>query len=155
VPRACVSKGDVRPTACDESLAPDGECFCVEGTCSKKPLKPYPVTASCETRGCNVDHAQGKCVADTGGVREGIRTNAGVNEGPSCDCIDAKAGCKFQWFDAVPCKDELDCWVGDEPRRHPVARPKNLRRPFKPCKDGEVAPACVSGKCRLGAAFKC
>jgi hypothetical protein len=52
----------------------------------------------------------------------------------------------------IPCTSVDDCWIEG---RRPIARPKNLRgRKFKPCKDGEVAPACKEGVCdRI--AYKC
>lgn len=155
VPRACVVKSAMRVTACDESLAPDGSCSCVEGICSKKPTNPVAASGKCEVRGCIVDPGRGKCIADTAGVAEGLRTNGHVNEGPSCDCINPASGCQFNWFDAVPCKSELDCWISEDPRPRPVPRPKNLRRPFQPCKDGETAPVCEAGKCRIGPHYKC
>jgi hypothetical protein len=155
VPRACVVKGAVKPTACDESLAPDGSCSCVEGVCSKKPKNPVAATGTCEVRGCIVDPGRGQCITDTGGVAEGLRTDRHLNEGPSCDCINPASGCQFNWFDAVPCKSELDCWISHDPRARPVPRPKNMRRPFRPCKDGETAPVCEAGKCRVGPHYKC
>jgi len=155
VPRACVVASAIRPTDCEESTAPDGTCSCVEGMCSKKPNNPVAATDTCEVRGCVVDYGRGRCVADTGGVAEGLRPNTHVNEGPSCDCINPASGCQFNWFDAVPCKSELDCWISDDPRPRPVPRPTHLRQPFKPCKDGTTAPLCQSGKCRIGPHYKC
>ena len=155
LPRACVVKGAPQAIACDESMEPDGTCSCVEGICSKKPMKPIGASGTCEPRGCIVDPGRGRCIADTAGIAEGLRTNPHVNEGPSCDCINPASGCQFNWFDAVPCKSELDCWVTSDPRPRPVARPKSLRRPFRPCKDGETAPVCEAGKCRIGPHYKC
>jgi hypothetical protein len=104
-----------------------------------------------------VDRAAGKCVADDGGVAEGVRINRGVDVGPSCDCIRPDEGCVFQWFEPVPCKTTRDCWVSPDPRRHPIARPRALRkRDFRPCADGEVAPLCgPAGHCVLGPAYSC
>jgi len=46
-----------------------------------------------------------------------------------------------------------DCWVGED--RQPIARPKSMRgKKFKPCKDGEHAPVCRDGACRV-TAYKC
>jgi hypothetical protein len=151
----CVEAGG--KAVCDESIKPPGTCGCIEGLCTTKPNPlPKPV-GTCEIRGCEVDRAAGKCVADTGGVPEKIRSRPGVNVGPSCDCPRPAEGCVMSWFDAVPCKDDRDCWVDPSPRRHPIARPKNLRkRDFAPCKDGEVAPKCGdAGVCVLGPAFSC
>jgi hypothetical protein len=155
VPRACVVNSARRATACDESMAPDGTCSCVEGICSKKPKHPVPAAGTCDVRGCVVDYGRGRCIADTGGVAENLRGNTRVNEGPSCDCIAPETGCQFNWFDAVPCKSALDCWVTEDPRPRPVPRPKHLRRPFVPCKDGVSEPVCEKGKCRLGNRYKC
>lgn len=104
-----------------------------------------------------VDRAAGRCVADTDGVPEGLRTSPGVDLGPSCDCVDPAKGCTFTWFEPVPCTTDRDCWFDPSPRLHPIARPKALRkRDFAPCKDGEVAPKCgPAGACILGPAFTC
>jgi hypothetical protein len=81
----------------------------------------------------------------------------GVTAGPSCDCLSPAKGCTFQWLEPVACRSDRDCWVEQEPRRHPVARPKALRgRDFRPCTDGEVAPKCSDrGVCVLGLAYSC
>ena len=104
-----------------------------------------------------VDRAAGRCVADTDGVPEGLRSTPGVDLGPSCDCVDPAKGCTFTWFEPVPCTTDRDCWFDPSPRLHPIARPKALRkRDFAPCKDGEVAPKCgPAGACILGPAFTC
>lgn len=155
MPTRCVE--DHPPQACDESMEPPGTCSCLEGACTLEPDKPPPPTGTCEPRACVVDRAAGKCVADDGGVAEGIRSAKPVEVGPSCDCVKLAEGCVFQWFDAVPCKTDRDCWVDPSPRRHPVARPKALRkRDFRPCADGEVAPKCgAEGRCVLGPAYSC
>lgn len=145
----CVEAGG--HAVCDESIKPPGTCVCLEGGCTTKPDPLPKPSGTCELRGCEVDRAAGKCVADTGGVPEAIRARPGVNVGPSCDCPRPAEGCVMSWFDAVPCKDDRDCWVSPSPRRHPIARPKNVRkREFAPCKDGEVAPKCGdAGHCVL------
>jgi hypothetical protein len=75
--------------------------------------------------------------------------------GPACFCDDASDRCEFRWIDAVPCESERDCWVSDDVPWHPVARPKRLRgRRFRPCRDGELAPACRQGRCTLNA-YRC
>jgi len=151
----CVEAG--RHAVCDESTKPPGTCICLAGGCTTLPDPLPKSTGACELRGCEIDRAAGKCVADTGGVPEGIRSRPGVDVGPSCDCPRPAEGCVMSWFDAVPCKDDRDCWVSPSPRRHPIARPKHLRkREFAPCKDGEVAPKCGdAGHCVLGPAFSC
>ena len=51
---------------------------------------------------------------------------------------------------AIACETVDDCWVSDTAPARPIARPEPLRgRKFTPCKDGEVAPACVEGACIL------
>lgn len=155
MPTRCVEAHP--PQACDESMPPPGTCSCLEGACTLRPHTPPPPAGTCEPRACVVDRAAGKCVADDGGVPEGIRSSTPVEVGPSCDCIRPAEGCAFQWFDAVPCTTDRDCWVDPSPRRHPVARPKALRRrDFRPCADGEVAPKCgPQGRCVLGPAYSC
>lgn len=104
-----------------------------------------------------VDRAAGRCVADTDGVPENLRTTPGVDVGPSCDCIEPTKGCAFTWFEPVACRDDRDCWVDGSPRLHPIARSKALRkRDFVPCKDGEVPPRCgPAGTCILGPGYTC
>lgn len=145
------------PAACDESTPPPGTCACVAGSCTLKPHTPPPPTGRCEPRACMVDRAGGRCVADDGGVAEGLRVNRPVDVGPSCDCIQPDQGCTFAWFEPVPCISDRDCWVSHSPRRHPIPRPKELRRrDFEPCKDGEVAPRCgPAGQCIVGPAYGC
>jgi hypothetical protein len=154
-PQRCVEASP--PGACDESTPPPGSCLCVEGACTLKPKKAALAGGPCEEGGCVVDRAGGTCVADTGGVPEGLRTNPGVTVGPSCDCIEPSEGCKFRWFESVPCRSDRDCWVDPSPRPHPTARPKHLRgRDFKPCTDGGTAPMCsTEGVCILGLAYRC
>lgn len=154
-PKRCAKAG--RMSACDESSAPPGQCLCVDGGCTLKPKEAPAATGTCEVRGCMVDRAGAACIADTGGVPEGLRGSPGLDSGPSCDCIDPKKGCTFQWFDPVPCKTDRDCWISAEPRTHPVKRPAALRgRDFKPCSDGETEPKCgAQGQCVRGRAFKC
>jgi hypothetical protein len=104
-----------------------------------------------------VDHAAGRCVADTRGVPEGTRATPAVEVGPSCDCEVPGEPCTFTWFEPVSCKRDSDCWVDPSPRPHPVARPHKLRfRAFKPCDDGSIAPRCSpAGICTFGLSFKC
>jgi hypothetical protein len=156
MPTRCV-EAHTRNIACDESSPPPGTCSCLDNACTLKPHTPPPPTGTCEPRACVVDRAAGKCVADDGGVAEAIRSSKPVEVGPSCDCILLAEGCVFQWFEAVPCKTDRDCWVDPSPRRHPVPRPKALRkRDFRPCADGEVPPKCgPEGRCVLGPGYSC
>ena len=154
LPSRCVEASP--PAVCEESAPAPGSCLCVAGACTLKPSKPPIADGPCETRGCVVDRAGGTCVAETAGVAEGLRTNPGLSSGPSCDCDTPGDGCTFRWFEPVACKSERDCWVDSAPRPHPVKRPKSLRgRDFKPCSDGEIAPSCNDGVCRLGLAYRC
>jgi len=154
-PTRCVEAG--AEAVCKDSAPAPGTCGCIAGACTTKPSVAPEPSGTCEIRGCMVDRAAGRCVADTGGVPENIRSTPGVDVGPSCDCTNPAKGCSFAWFDAVACKDDRDCWVEPGPRRHPIARPKALRkRDFQPCKDGEVAPKCgPAGTCILGPAYGC
>lgn len=156
VPTRCVEPNAGR-ASCEETSPEPGTCRCVAGGCTLEPKVIPEPSGTCEIRGCEVDRAAGRCVADTGGVPENIRARPGIDVGPSCDCITPSKGCTFTWFPAVSCKDDRDCWVDPSPRRHPVARPKALRkRDFKPCSDGEVAPKCgPAGTCILGPAYTC
>jgi hypothetical protein len=50
----------------------------------------------------------------------------------------------------IPCENVDACWVSDTTPAQPIVRPKQLRgRKFEPCRDGEVSPACVEGRCAL------
>lgn len=156
LPKRCV-EASTTEVACDESGPPPGTCACLESACTLRPDSlPAPV-GSCEPRACVVDRAGGKCVADDGGVAEGLRYSKPVDVGPSCDCIRPDEGCVFQWFEPVPCTSNRDCWISPSPRRHPIARPRALRkRDFRPCEDGEVAPQCgPAGHCVVGPAYSC
>ena len=76
---------------------------------------------------------------------------------PSCDCPVPGEPCKFTWIEPVKCRRDVDCWIDQTPRPHPIARPSSKRgRSFQPCKDGTVAPRCSpAGKCTFGVAYKC
>jgi len=155
MPTRCVEHGPM--SACDESMRPPGTCSCLEGACTLKPDTAPAPSGTCEPRACVVDRAAGKCVADDGGVAENIRASKPIDVGPSCDCARPDEGCVFQWFEPVPCTTDRDCWIDPSPRRHPVARPKALRkRDFRPCADGEAAPKCgPAGHCIVGPAYTC
>jgi len=142
---------------CSESRPAPGACLCLSGGCTLKPIQTPEATEPCEDRGCVVDRAGGRCIADTRGVKENFRTNSGVDVGPSCDCLSQAAGCAFTWYESVPCKTVRDCWVEEVPRPHPVKRPAHLRgRDFKPCSDGEISPQCSrAGQCVLGGNWFC
>jgi hypothetical protein len=50
-----------------------------------------------------------------------------------------------------PCEVDDDCWIASSPSGLvPIRRPSHLRgKRFKPCSDGESAPACLEGRCAL------
>jgi hypothetical protein len=58
-------------------------------------------------------------------------------------------------YEPVPCKTDRDCWFSRTPDLHPVRRPKNVRRKFRPCVDGEAAPECKQGRCGFGMPIPC
>ena len=155
MPTRCVEASP--PEACDESAPPPGTCACLEGACTLEPKVAPAPSGTCEPNACVVDRAAGKCVADDGGVPENLRFTKPVDVGPSCHCPRPDEGCVFQWFEPVPCESDRDCWVDSSTRRHPIARPKALRRrDFRPCVDGEAAPQCgPAGHCIVGPAFTC
>ncbi len=156
MPTRCVEPQPSR--TCEESAPLPGTCLCQNGGCTLKPHRAPIASAPCQPRACVVDRAAGRCIADSGGVPENFRTNPGLSSGPSCDCITPERGCTFQWFEPIPCKTALDCWVAEEPRPHPIRRPPALRkRSFKPCtSDGEIEPECSSsGRCVLGPSYLC
>lgn len=156
MPRRCVEAPTPGPIACDESSPPPGTCLCHAGACTLKPTAPPAPTGTCEPRACVVDRAAGRCVADDGGVAENLRASRPVDDGPSCDCPRPADGCVYTWYEPIPCETVRDCWVSPSPRRHPIARPKQLRgRDFKPCADGEAAPRCEAGRCVVGPAYSC
>ena len=100
---------------------------------------------------CGLEQAAGRCVV--GDMTEANRLPR--DAGPACVCDEASDRCEFRWIDAIPCESGRDCWISDDAPRRPVARPKRLRgRRFRPCRDGELAPACRQGRCTL-AAYKC
>jgi hypothetical protein len=93
-----------------------------------------------------MDVAAGTCTpgADPDTVRPG-------EPGPHCRCDGHEPRrCHYVWVDPVPCTSDADCWVSQKGFSHAIARPKKLRgKRFRPCKDGEEAPACQSGSCVL------
>lgn len=153
LPRLCVTNPP-ELDACDESGPPPGTCACVEGRCALRPnAERGEVTSNedCEAYGertCGLDLAAGACAPGGGAQRRG-RTWTG----PRCFCDGRPPRrCHFRWIEPVACGDVEDCWVEHDPLPHPIARPRRLRgRRFRPCADGELAPACVDGQCTLRA----
>lgn len=157
LPTRCLGAVPRNDIKCAESKPEPGACLCISGGCTLKPSQAPVASGPCEDRGCIVDRAGGQCVADTRGVKWNLRTNPGVNQGPSCDCVTPASGCTFTWYEPVPCKTERDCWVEELPRPHPVKRPPHLRgRDFEACSDGEISPQCgKAGYCVLGPGWLC
>ena len=149
-PERCVG-AIVHDQKCSETAPAPGTCSCVDALCTLKPTTPPKPEGTCEPRGCVVDRAGGRCVADVSAEHH----RSPVSLGPSCDCVDADQGCLYRWHEAVACKSDLDCWIEELPRRHLVRRPARLRRPFRFCEDGEVLPVCREGVCAFGAHWKC
>jgi hypothetical protein len=151
VPTRCMGAQARDDPKCDESAPAPGACVCLAGRCTLEPREQPRPDGPCEVRGCVVDRAGGRCVADTRGLAENRRSNSEVSLGPSCDCIEPAKGCQYTWHDPVPCRSERDCWVELSPRPHPVPRPRALRgRDFRPCEDGEIPPQCgADGHCTL------
>src|SRR5690349_18065410 len=153
MPTRCVSSAGPKPVVgCEKSAPATGTCVCFEKRCSLKPGPTHPVAAvdaDCSyVPGCVLDRATGRCAP---GKDDDFRADRSV--GPRCDC-DSKVPqrCHFSWLDPIECKTVDDCWVDPAPFSHPIKRPKKLRgKTFRPCKDGEVAPACTDGRCNTRA----
>jgi len=148
-PQRCVAAASV-PTSpgCKESREPTGTCVCFEKRCSLRPGPSHPkvaVDADCTyTEGCALDRAAGRC---TPGRDDDFRPNRSI--GPRCDCDShVPQRCHFSWLDPIACTSVEDCWVEKLPYSHPIKRPRSKKgKKFRPCKDGEVAPACTDGTC--------
>ena len=150
-PDRCVTAASVTPSAgCDKSRPPTGTCVCFEKRCSLKPGPTHPkmaVDADCTyVQGCTLDRAAGTCAP---GRDEDFRPNREI--GPRCDCDShVPQRCHFSWLDPIACTSVEDCWVDPAPFSHPIKRPRSKKgKKFRPCKDGEVAPACAEGHCTL------
>jgi hypothetical protein len=139
---------------CEESLAPPGTCACIalrtgaDKICALRRTTPVPEPRTCDPRaamGCGVDPSAGVCIAPKDDVVGRTR-----HRGPYCAC--GKDGrCTYEWVEPVACKDERDCWVGRNGEFvFPAKRPKKKRgKKVRPCKDGELTPACTDGMCTL------
>jgi len=130
---------------CTESAPPPGECLCMNNRCAMRPSGPGTVAGKCLVKECGLDEASGECRVGTA-----LKANRFSRDvGPMCRC-DAEAGCVFEWLEPVACEDVSECWVSQDVPRHPIARPKKLKKKkFRPCKDGVLAPACQEGACTL------
>jgi hypothetical protein len=150
-PGRCVATASVpEAVGCEKSRPPTGTCVCFENRCSLKPGPSHPkmaVDTDCNyTEGCALDRAAGRCAP---GRDDDPRPQPMV--GPRCDC-DSKVPqrCHYSWLDPVACSSVEDCWVEHLPYAHPIKRPRSKKgKKFRPCKDGERAPACEKGTCTL------
>ena len=150
-PQRCVAAASVPASpGCKESRSPTGTCVCFEKRCSLRPGPGHPkvaVDADCTyTQGCALDRAAGRCAP---GRDDDFRPDRSI--GPRCDCDrHVPQRCHFSWLDPVACTSVDDCWVEKLPFSHPIKRPRSRKgKKFRPCKDGEVAPACQDGRCTL------
>jgi hypothetical protein len=148
-PQRCVAAASVpHSPGCKESREPTGTCVCFEKHCSLKPGPNHPkvsVEADCDyVPGCALDRASGTCAP---GKDDDFRPNREI--GPRCDCDShVPRRCQFAWLDPIACTSVEDCWVDPAPFSHPIRRPRSKKgKKFRPCKDGEVAPACMDGHC--------
>jgi hypothetical protein len=152
-PRRCVSAASVPASVgCEKTRPATGTCVCLERRCSLQPNADHPkvaVDTDCDDiPGCVLDRAAGSCRP---GRDDDFRADRSI--GPRCDCAArAPRRCEFSWVEPVPCASVDDCWVEPMPFSHPVKRPRSKKgKTFRPCKDGEVAPACAEGHCTMRA----
>ena len=150
-PQRCVAAASVPASpGCKESRSPTGTCVCFEKRCSLRPGHGHPkvaVEADCDyVPGCALDRAAGRC---SPGRDDDFRPDRSI--GPRCHCDShTPRRCHFSWHDPIACKSVDDCWVDPAPYAHPIKRPRAKKgKRFRPCKDGEVAPACSDGRCNL------
>ena len=150
-PRRCVAAASVpEAVGCEKSRPPTGTCVCFENRCALKPGANHPkmaVDSDCNyTEGCALDRAAGRCAP---GRDADPRPQPMV--GPRCDCDShVPQRCHFSWLDPIACTSVEDCWVEHLPYAHPIKRPRSRKgKKFRPCKDGERAPACEKGQCTL------
>ena len=155
VPEACGTGSALDAVECEESAPAPGTCVCFEGSCALRRHEEDAMTsdAACERSGeaaCTLDRARGVCAPGAGETKGGT-------VGPHCYCDSREPRrCHLRWLEPVPCRSARDCWIEVLPFRHPVPRPRRFRRrEFRPCEDGEVAPACDDGVCALGAHYTC
>jgi len=148
-PERCVAAASVpHSPGCKESREPTGTCVCFEKRCSLKPGPKHPVvsvdTDCTYAEGCALDRAAGTCKP---GRDDDFRPERSI--GPRCDCDShVPQRCHFSWLDPIACTSVDDCWVDPSPFSHPIKRPRSKKgKKFRPCKDGEVAPACAEGRC--------
>lgn len=149
-PQRCLAAAAPAAVGCDKSRPPTGTCVCFEKRCALEPGPTHPkvaVDADCtHVEGCALDRAAGRCAP---GRDDDLRPERSV--GPRCDCDShVPQRCHFSWLDPIACTSVDDCWVDPAPFSHPIKRPRAKKgKRFRPCKDGEVAPACQDGRCTL------
>ncbi|MFO7567708.1 MAG: hypothetical protein R6X02_34015 [Enhygromyxa sp.] len=147
MPTRCVGAAHVPSDVnCDETQPAPGACSCVAGRCSLRPNQAPAEAPSCRNHGCGLDQGAGRCVAGSSLGANRQRRDVG----PACHCDDERLECRFVWVEPIECETVEACWVSDSRPHHPVPRPKSKRgRKFRPCRDGEVGPACLDGRCSL------
>lgn len=150
-PKRCVGAAHSSTLVCEETMPAPGECLCVAGRCSLRPNEADSEAPSCRTQACGLDQGAGRCVG--GSLLGANRQTRDV--GPACPCDEQSLECRFVWVESIACESVEACWVSDGRPHYPISRPKAKRgRKFRPCQDGEVAPACVDGRCSL-VAYRC
>ncbi|MFK7991310.1 MAG: hypothetical protein AB8I08_35165 [Sandaracinaceae bacterium] len=155
VPTAC---SPVAPTeiVCEESGPPPGQCHCIAGACVLRRSAPAPEHSPCSADNrCGFRIADGTCAP--GQINESVSAPPGAPY-PVCRCGGGPGPglrCNLGWVDPVSCTSANDCWVESGPLGPvPVRRPRRFRgRDFRPCADGEIAPACESGYCVVDPRF--
>jgi hypothetical protein len=151
-PTRCVDleHSPVGPT-CGARVPVPGPCVCLHHRCLLHPASSPPAPREACHDNCGLDEGGGRCL-----VGRGTATNPlSLVEGPFCRC-DTESRCTFEWVDPIPCRSDNECWLtyGERPAR-PIRRPRDVRGPFRPCVDGETAPACRNGMCAFGTPFRC
>ncbi|MCC6875307.1 MAG: hypothetical protein IT378_13455 [Sandaracinaceae bacterium] len=156
VPRRCVAGPGPEQVACEETAPPPGNCLCYQQRCTLRPSATRAEVTDADAcdpvrAPCGLELASGRCVPN------GTNDLSPVDRwsGPQCACDNQDHRCHVRWEEPIACRSVEDCWVEVSPRRRPIARPARLRgRRFRPCRDGEHAPACADGYCTL-VAFSC
>lgn len=150
----CVAHPAPAPSmTCAASPAP-ARCECAMNRCAKRPSRPpKPPPETCQDwADCAVDEPAGRCM-----VAQSPRSNLRnyVSEGPLCRCDPDARQCIFEWVEPVACKRDADCWFSNELPHKAIRRPPQIRRPFQPCRGGEVPPVCSQGICSFGHPYPC
>jgi hypothetical protein len=141
-PHGCgVAKGTGRAASTGDA------CTCFEGRCVMRPASPRVSAQPCGAgNDCGLESATARC-------EPGLHSDFEPSDrfvGPVCACNWSDHRCHLSWLEPVTCQSVDDCWVDETPNLHPIRRPPRMRgRVFRPCRDGENAPACVNGRCTV------